>query len=373
MMDHIYSQAHFTIIAPADNANYGLPGVGLRKRRQAKHFEFGRLHFDEFVNLADEFTSSKWTDRAWTFQEGYVSKRRLIFNDHGLIFLCNKMHCWETLGHGTTGGIGEPFVHVVDHHKYLSLFPGIRQPISKSHQSEAMANYCRRTLTFEQDALEACLGVLSAMNVTHYCGIDIRWRGHEFTGDFGMQLYWQNTEPASRRSGFPTWSWTSSTGNKIFDFRDKGSRTCCTEVNVDGSWVDTANWARYWEGDLTEHDSSKLLRITGPTLSPVWISDGTGDIQMSVPFGADLDLVTVHFDCAEDCSNTLDDVLALVIEVPGGSCHDKLIFLLLESSGEYYRRVGVAVGRKTCFEKKRALDFPSQWRAQTELRTLLLE
>ena len=103
------------------------------------------------------------------------------------------------------------------------------------------------------------------------------------------------------------------------------------------------------------------------------MSGGTSDVQMSVLSEADFDIVTVHFDCAEDCSNTLDDVLALVIEVPGGSCHDKLIFLLLESSGEYYRRIGVTVGRKTCFEKKRALDFPSQWRAQTELRTLLLE
>ena len=235
-----------------------------------------------------------------------------------------------------------------------------------------MANYCRRTLTFEQDALEVCLGVLSAMNVTHYWGLDIRWRGDGLTGDFALQLYWQNVEPTSRRRGFPTWSWTSSTGNKIFDSRDKVSRICCTQVSVDGSWVDTADLAGHWEGDLTAHTSSKLLRITGPTISPIWISDGTGDIQMSVPFGADFDLVTVHLDCAEDCLNTLDNVLALVIEVPGGSCHDNLILMLLKSSGEYHRRIGVAVGR-TCSKKKRVWDLPPQWRAQTELRTLLLE
>ncbi len=36
-----------------------------------------------------------WSSRAWTYQEGLLSRRRLLFTESQVYFQCMEMHCWE--------------------------------------------------------------------------------------------------------------------------------------------------------------------------------------------------------------------------------------------------------------------------------------
>lgn len=377
-MHRIYGRAHCTIIATGDNADYGLPGVGQRKRNQQKQYNFGHLKLTELVHLSAQFASSSWATRAWTYQEGYLSRRRLIFTDDGIIFLCNEMHCWETVFRKGLNGTGESSVEIVDHHTYRSMFPGFRarqNHMTYHTQMHLLMNYCERTLTFEQDALEACLGVFSAMDVTHYWGIQIRRIRQGLTGFFTMDLFWQNAIPAVRRPQFPTWSWTSCTGSKMFDFREKTTLMCRIELNLAGQWVDVADLARYSKGNFTDMSPSKTLRVTGPTLKPTWALQQNGEVHMSLPFapGNIFDVITVHFDLADRSLTTSDDLLALIIEIPN-RLYDRLVLLLIEPHGAHYRRLGVAQGRTVHFEREdRGFIFTSSWIQHSVIRTLLLE
>ncbi|PMD16818.1 HET-domain-containing protein, partial [Hyaloscypha hepaticicola] len=97
VMDLIYSNARLTIITTAgENPDYGLPGVRGTVRRVQPRLEVGEHclvstlpHPNMSVN------NSTWASRGWTYQEGLLSKRRLVFTDHQILYECNGMHCAE--------------------------------------------------------------------------------------------------------------------------------------------------------------------------------------------------------------------------------------------------------------------------------------
>lgn len=45
---------------------------------------------------SDSIKQSKWATRGWTYQEGCLSRRRLIFTEKEVLFLCNKLLVKET-------------------------------------------------------------------------------------------------------------------------------------------------------------------------------------------------------------------------------------------------------------------------------------
>ncbi|KAK1660160.1 heterokaryon incompatibility protein-domain-containing protein, partial [Colletotrichum godetiae] len=90
-MDLIYSNAEITIVAAAGlNETYGLPGVGLADRLKQDVLRLGDItvintgpHPACYVEL-----TSRWSTRGWTFQEGLLSQRRIIFTEYQTFFEC---------------------------------------------------------------------------------------------------------------------------------------------------------------------------------------------------------------------------------------------------------------------------------------------
>ena len=94
-MDLVYSNARATIVAASGNsASDGLPGISV-PRYQA-HADIGETHLVEVSNVVADIMLSKWFTRGWTYQEWYFSRRRLIFTDSEMMFLCNKGKANET-------------------------------------------------------------------------------------------------------------------------------------------------------------------------------------------------------------------------------------------------------------------------------------
>ncbi|KAF1951529.1 HET-domain-containing protein, partial [Byssothecium circinans] len=88
-MGAIYYNAALTIVAAAgDDPTYGLAGVS-HPRNFSVHWGSveGVILVDTTSPMADKIGRSTWAQRAWTFQEGYLSRRRLFFTEDGVLFV----------------------------------------------------------------------------------------------------------------------------------------------------------------------------------------------------------------------------------------------------------------------------------------------
>ncbi|KAF2736802.1 HET-domain-containing protein, partial [Polyplosphaeria fusca] len=95
-MDAIYQNAVLTIIAAAGSGpRYGLPGVGHRRRKILKTQIAQYTLSPAFLVPELDAKNCAWITRAWTFQEGLLSTRRLLFTEEQVYFQCRKHHCTE--------------------------------------------------------------------------------------------------------------------------------------------------------------------------------------------------------------------------------------------------------------------------------------
>jgi hypothetical protein len=224
-MDSIYSNAKLTIIAAAgENPFFGLPGVRLTPRVPQPWVEVkNHLLVSSLPNPHFEIKNSKWLTRAWTYQEGLLSRRRLVFTHNQVYFQCMAMHCFESISmplealHTSTR---ERFRDDVRTHR---AFPNAGVARRPEDFIKRINEYSIRLLSHESDILNAILGVLRLFQkmdrpTHHIWGIPIFPTGVR-TGDspFGCNrlafgLAWDFERVTGRRYGFPSWSWVGWTG-----------------------------------------------------------------------------------------------------------------------------------------------------------------
>jgi hypothetical protein len=99
-MDIIYGASVLTIVAASGkDSNAGLPGVHLSNTRTTQ--TVGKIGDQLFVSIAgdlkDSFWKSKWSERAWTFQEFLLSKRHLILSPSKLYFIAVRFLSQRTV------------------------------------------------------------------------------------------------------------------------------------------------------------------------------------------------------------------------------------------------------------------------------------
>lgn len=99
-MDLIYRGAELTLIAAAgQDKHHGLPGVTSTKRLQQ---DILRLEDATILTTGPDpvknIQQSKWWTRAWTYQEGFLSRRRLIFTEYQMYFQCKNLAWMEAIG-----------------------------------------------------------------------------------------------------------------------------------------------------------------------------------------------------------------------------------------------------------------------------------
>jgi hypothetical protein len=237
-MDLIYRGAKLTIIAAAgEDPSFGLPGVSSTSRTPQPMLQVkGHL----LISLPDpsaELSSSKWASRGWTYQEGLLSRRRLVFTRSQVFFQCMNMHCWET--------ISTPLhiLHTKDLKRFRDCISGCRafppRGIGKSLTDvvQTIGEYSQKDLSFEHDTLNAVLGVLHAFKragvlANHISGIPIvslLHRRHQPHLDqkplesLAAGLSWVadsgNENPyLKRRKTFPSWSWAGWSGVGLRDW-----------------------------------------------------------------------------------------------------------------------------------------------------------
>lgn len=98
-MDLIYKNAEVTIIALAGkHSSAGLPGIGRTPRIPQPHIVLGDITLvSSLLSLRTLIKRSVWGRRGWTYQEGAIPRRRLVFTEHQVYFECMGMHCQESI------------------------------------------------------------------------------------------------------------------------------------------------------------------------------------------------------------------------------------------------------------------------------------
>ncbi|KAI0411713.1 heterokaryon incompatibility protein-domain-containing protein [Xylaria grammica] len=234
-MDAIYAGAELTIIAASgENPHYGLPGVSRKDRSPQPVLQVG--HHRIVATLPHPswlLRKSKWNTRGWTYQEGLLSRRRLLFFEQQVVYECNGMHCAESTA------IPMKFMHSKRQRRFNDSVP----PGSFSHEilqpepwtiMSYISEYSQRQLSYPSDALNAIQAILRVFERNHtpvynVLGVPLlspipppARRGTNGTEPQGMPrspkecfligLCWFTRKPGQRRGGFPSWSWAGWTG-----------------------------------------------------------------------------------------------------------------------------------------------------------------
>ena len=248
LMDLIYSNSELTIIAAAgEDPFYGLPGVSNRTRVIQHAGQVGNgLLLSKMNDPTIAISSSVWNTRGWTYQEGLLARRRLVFTDHQTYFECHSMYCSEGLNLSLDGlhdGNRQAFQSQYCSSKGMGIFP---QSVGTHQWSifDRIEEYTKRALTNDADILNGFNGVMRVfrsrpMKVETIYGIplfvptfmtqDAQSPGltssHHFdlidlNERFAGSLLWQTRYPTTRRVEFPSWSWAGWHGPVYWNSKD---------------------------------------------------------------------------------------------------------------------------------------------------------
>jgi hypothetical protein len=206
-----------TIIASAGTGpNHGLLGASL-PRVQQPSIKDGSYTLVDVGFMTRSISRSKWNTRGWAFQEGLLSKRRLVFADEAVYFQCSEMHCY--------GNLSKPIYKI--NMSSSMAFNGDRVfdrifPVSESEPIDLInriTEFFIRDLSCDENALNALAEIFAEFCSIPYhriftlSGLPI-YPQQLFqaqpqptsTGILALALCWGITGGVLRRRQFPSWT-----------------------------------------------------------------------------------------------------------------------------------------------------------------------
>jgi hypothetical protein len=209
-MANVYSQSFLAIIAATGpDSNAGLAPYGNRGRNSKIPYLIRRSSNGSFVAsfspqiAAQEIARSAWASRGWTLQEYALSRRVLFFTGSYAFLRCESGLWCEDFGLGFSNCFEEDLKWDLPLPPFYRRTPDPDRHYSSTF-SQMLAQFIRRDLRYEQDILNAFLGVLTRLEDsigTHIWGLP--------SNEFGAALQWATSLPcpSKERVGFPSWSW----------------------------------------------------------------------------------------------------------------------------------------------------------------------
>lgn len=217
-MDRIYGRAVLTIIAaPGFSFSNHLPGWS-KTSRSLLSIKGDIAGSELLVRLPpehaaiDALSRSPWIHRAWTFQEGLLSQRRIIFTDQEVFFICGT-DLWSESCQDRQDKqkiLISPWGGSEDDAWVAALFNNrsLQSPVWQfKHYTSLVRGYLSRDITHIRDSLNAFKGLERRMQTS--TGVKFFW-GLPEGEDFYQALLWLIPDPqvsSPVREGFPSWSW----------------------------------------------------------------------------------------------------------------------------------------------------------------------
>ncbi|KAK2668424.1 Heterokaryon incompatibility [Fusarium oxysporum f. sp. vasinfectum] len=253
-MHKIYREADLTIIAAAgDRPGYGLPGISTpRVSAPSVDLRLGAHRLVSTGRSAQEaIRNTTWASRAWTFQEGLVSRRKLVFTDEQVYLHCMEREFRETieqdfdlLAQTDSPDLCNPFQCRV-----LHLIP---DNVGEKGVHSLTGDFSERKITYQSDRLNAFLGILNLFqdafpdSFRHLWGQPILYNSDNSMGDVAVSaLNWGIIGPAQRRPDFPSWSWIGWKGKAYSTInRSHKENVTASLLLDDGTAIEDANALR---------------------------------------------------------------------------------------------------------------------------------
>jgi hypothetical protein len=166
-MDKIYQNATVTVIAAAGtNSAYGLPGVRPGSRAPQPKLVINGTKYVSFSQYPCMcIGESVWSQRGWTLQEGYFSRRRLIFTDELVIFQCNQIGRLEISN--LIPGVETVWDTCSSDNIWDWSAQLISRPLGVNRLLDNIQEYSKRELSHQSDGLNAIQGILSSYKAKH--------------------------------------------------------------------------------------------------------------------------------------------------------------------------------------------------------------
>lgn len=291
-MDQIYGSATITLVnAAGESPLDGIPGVSVERRHEQDFFEIAGQRLMSLPNVRKDIMGSTWSSRAWTFQEGLLSIRRLIFTPTQAYYQCTSMHCCEYVPEQR---FSHPVSETLHDRRFQSAMLALPQLYPNSTQGLMAAfdlfltEYLRRRLSFQSDALNAFMGFLryfwkqQERPIWHFWGVPF-WSalndGHEI-GNFVFlkQLLWipvqrlYNSPPLIMREGLPSWTWAAWQGLDSWSLTDSIQQRLIWDKyfdvkvrveDVQGKRLNMSEYVDYMNGDFNLYNFRPCVYLSG--------------------------------------------------------------------------------------------------------------
>lgn len=158
--------------------------------------------------------TSEWNTRAWTFQEGLLSSRCILFGPEQSYFECAEMGCCES--------IIEPALAMCEQDHLIPYKSRLRNPFLDTYDFDSLywrlvRDYTGRDMSFASDSLHAFAAFTKEFK---RAGRLLTW-GLPISSS-ALHLLWEH-EPwdfrdINRRDEFPSWSWAGWSGTAAMNF-----------------------------------------------------------------------------------------------------------------------------------------------------------
>ncbi|KAL7936686.1 heterokaryon incompatibility domain-containing protein [Trichoderma chlorosporum] len=225
LMGQIFSHSALTlVIASGEGVDDGITGVSVPREEQLSIQTEFDLFTTSLLRPDLEVASSKWASRAWTYQEGLLSRRRLVFTPSQIYFQCQAMHCHESLSLPLKYAPGLNFGRV-----FPPSTEDILRPTKLKNHIKA---YLAKSLTCTDERLDAFRGLLheysrrDKLPVEHLLGLPLfhpddftRHKVVSQTDRLAVALGWMpnRTLPSSAISSSTTSSFDDLHHNPVVD------------------------------------------------------------------------------------------------------------------------------------------------------------
>jgi hypothetical protein len=164
--------------------------------------------------MPEQVNHSKWSSRGWTYQEAYLSKRRLLFTLDAVYFQCCAMHCLENISLPLKTLHTKDLQRMRDSVNISRVWPLRGLGKSPADLDDRIEEYAfKKQLTYPNDILDAFEGVLSRFNrmnppARNLAGVPV-YQSDDITASLIVGLSWKLYMHGrlQRTPGLPSWSW----------------------------------------------------------------------------------------------------------------------------------------------------------------------
>ncbi|KAI0535880.1 heterokaryon incompatibility protein-domain-containing protein [Xylaria digitata] len=228
-MDLVYEQAYFTIVAGSGtDADSGLPGVREGTRSSSRQVAVEILPGINLVlrhTMEDIVGKSEYHHRGWTFQEYYLSRRKIFFIDDTIYFKCHE-GSWQELEDGLPVRPDPTTVQgQALHNPSGDVYHLLGQLLNK---------YTTRELKMPTDYVFAMAGVCRRLSDYAQCNLLF---GIPVPALDWFLLFYPNKNGLKRRDTFPSWGWSGWYGQVYYNY-GSGNVT---------KWVAASTWINWYK------------------------------------------------------------------------------------------------------------------------------